>query len=416
MERELERFIKNNNISSSDWELSGIEWSDLLAIGDDYERQAPDMSAVAQLLAGAIQQFTGVHSVRWRLKDATHLMEKIVRKRAKAIQKYLDISVINYREIVEDLIGIRAIHLFKEDWAHIDSGIRAVLALKGRPIAYIREGDNLALTQQYKEAEIDVEIHEQKYRSIHYIITTQPLVQRYYVELQVRTIFEEGWSEVDHRVRYPNFLKNAQLSSLLDIFNGMVGNADEFAGFIKKLADSLNVDYVQSVGDDVQPGKSIDADAVIDENGNSTNFRVPQAVAQGVDRQEVKDNSVPISHPQESTVVPQLVELPTGKPTGELARVESPQQIRSFTANEAAMRAMKERDAIQKALGDDNAVKSAFTQLSKLASNEAAMRAMKERDAIQKALGDDNAVKRAMADIDKLTSIENFMGKKRPFS
>jgi len=36
---------------------------------------------------------------------------------------------------------------------------------------------------------------------VHYLLVMQPTKQRYLCELQVRTIFEEGWSEVDHRIR-----------------------------------------------------------------------------------------------------------------------------------------------------------------------------------------------------------------------
>jgi len=54
-------------------------------------------------------------------------------------------------------------------------------------------------------------------------------------EIQVRTLFEEGWSEIDHRVRYPNFSDNPLLAYFLNIFNRMSGSADEMGSFLNDL-------------------------------------------------------------------------------------------------------------------------------------------------------------------------------------
>lgn len=77
-----------------------------------------DLSSCAELFSSRIQAMDGVHSVRWRVKDSIHLMEKVVRKRAadkKRETEYWNISSANYQTIVTDLIGIRALHLLKAD-------------------------------------------------------------------------------------------------------------------------------------------------------------------------------------------------------------------------------------------------------------------------------------------------------------
>ncbi len=53
--------------------------------------------------------------------------------------------------------------------------------------------------------------------------------------MQVRTIFEEGWSEIDHKVRYPNFSEEQTTKYFLDIFNRLAGSADEMGSFVKAL-------------------------------------------------------------------------------------------------------------------------------------------------------------------------------------
>lgn len=185
-----------------------------------------------------MQTFTGVHSVRWRIKDTEHLLEKIVRKCSDNSPKYLDISLENYFSIVTDLIGVRALHLFKDDCEDIDKAIRGGWPLAETPIVYTRKGDD-APENRFAEEQFAHQEHPKGYRSIHYIISTQPQHRKVFAEVQVRTIFEEGWSEIDHRVRYPNFSDNEHVSYFLGIFNRLAGQADEMGSFVKVLAEEL---------------------------------------------------------------------------------------------------------------------------------------------------------------------------------
>ncbi|HAS8127151.1 TPA: hypothetical protein I7664_12415, partial [Vibrio vulnificus] len=56
---------------------------------------------------------------------------------------------------------------------------------------------------------------------------------------QVRTIFEEGWSEVDHKVRYPNFSDDPTLIKFLSVFNLLAGSLDDLGTFASELAQFL---------------------------------------------------------------------------------------------------------------------------------------------------------------------------------
>jgi len=84
-----------------------------------------------------------------------------------------------------------------------------------------------------------VEMHSKGYRSVHYIFCTQPLQRKVFTEVQVRTIFEERWSEIDHRVRYPNFSDDRLVSYFLTISNRLAGSADEMGAFVKDLTRAL---------------------------------------------------------------------------------------------------------------------------------------------------------------------------------
>lgn len=108
-------------------------------------------------------------------------------------------------------------------------------------VAYYREGDEENILEAYRENNCETKKHPAGYRSIHYIISTQPTLRKIHSEIQVRTIFEEGWSEIDHKVRYPDFSDNELISYFLTIFNRMAGNADEMGSFVRNLTNEVSI-------------------------------------------------------------------------------------------------------------------------------------------------------------------------------
>lgn len=238
---DLESFLVKNNIPDETWKQSGLEWQNLIDIAQDHEENKPHLTQAAEYFAKIIQGFKSVHSVRWRVKDTEHLIEKIIRKAAAGSEKYTKINKANYIEKITDLVGVRAIHLFKDEAHEIDAKIRKVWTPIETPIAYIRAGDSDEQNIVFENAGIEVKPHPAGYRSLHYVVASQPTQRKIITEIQVRTIFEEGWSEIDHRVRYPNFSDNETVEYFLNIFNRIAGNADEMGSFVKNLNARLSL-------------------------------------------------------------------------------------------------------------------------------------------------------------------------------
>ena len=236
----LEEFLLRNHIDAETWEKAKIEWSSLLEIGSDHEAESAKLENSAEFFAKEIQKFNGVHSVRWRVKDSEHLATKIVRKRSESNPKYTDITLKNYYEIVTDLVGIRALHLFKENCFEIDSALNTLWNPIETTVAYIRDGDSEGMKKRFEDKGFEVKSHPAGYRSVHYIIESIPLKRKIIAEIQVRTIFEEGWSEIDHKIRYPNFSDNELVNYFLEIFNRMAGSADDMGGFVLGLVATLS--------------------------------------------------------------------------------------------------------------------------------------------------------------------------------
>lgn len=242
-----EFFIKYN-IENKQFDETTLKWGDLQKIHTDYLKEIPKLEASAIYIFNSLMKTSYVHSVRYRVKDAEHLIEKIVRKRIKDPGQIITID--NYKSELTDLIGLRALHLFKEEWHPIHELITTTWDLKEKPIAYYREGDSANYKKRFEEYGCDIKEHPFGYRSVHYIVETKPAKKTYFAEIQVRTIFEEAWSEIDHKIRYPYDQENILFGQFLLILNRLAGSADEmgtFIQFLKKEIQSKEDGFKQSI-------------------------------------------------------------------------------------------------------------------------------------------------------------------------
>jgi putative GTP pyrophosphokinase len=230
-------FLATYNISDQEFEKTQISWAVLKNIFDDYLTYKKSLDSPAILIFNELAKAPKVHLIRYRIKDPEHLIEKIIRKRIDEPERIIDVS--NYKSEITDLIGIRAIHLYKNDWEVVDEFIKEKWDLKDTPTANHRKGDSDEQLEVYKTKGCLLKEHKFGYRSVHYILQTRPDKNEYFAEIQLRTIFEEGWSEIDHNIRYPYDLNNRLLAEFLLIFNRLSGNADEMGSFIKFLQSEV---------------------------------------------------------------------------------------------------------------------------------------------------------------------------------
>ncbi|SHI98623.1 ppGpp synthetase catalytic domain-containing protein (RelA/SpoT-type nucleotidyltranferase) [Clostridium cavendishii DSM 21758] len=220
--------ISENNISV---EALDAIYADFLKVRDNYETQAEFISTI-------LRTHPKIHSVKSRVKNPERLIEKIIRKTSDRKEKYgedFKFSVDNYKEEINDLIGIRAIHIFKEEWETIHKFILNTWKVI-EITANIRDGDD---TSCFEELGIEIKSRKSGYRSVHYLIEFYPTSQKVIAEIQVRTIFEEGYGEIDHKLRYSHKEIPEVLASNLLLFNRIAGSADEMASLINLLSKNL---------------------------------------------------------------------------------------------------------------------------------------------------------------------------------
>ena len=162
-----------------------------------------------------------VHSVKSRLKDRDHLKDKICRKWAESDL----ITAENVFERITDLAGVRVLHLYQDQFPKIHAEILDKVerqkdwVLVEAPKAYTWDPET---RQFFEELEVGVEIKESYYTSVHYVVRPRvdsPLC----CEIQVRTLFEEIWGEVDHSLNYPDRSTNLACREQLKVLAKLVG-------------------------------------------------------------------------------------------------------------------------------------------------------------------------------------------------
>jgi ppGpp synthetase/RelA/SpoT-type nucleotidyltranferase len=221
----VKELIEDNNI---DVEILKDIYSDFVDYEVSYENQA-------DFIANILRSQPMVHSVKSRIKEPNRLIEKIIRKTEDRKLKYgkdFQFTSDNYKNEINDLIGIRVIHIFKDQWQDIHEFITKTWKVI-EVTANVREGDN---TKKFEELDIEVRSRISGYRSVHYLVEFYPTNEKVIAEIQVRTIFEEGYGEIDHRLRYSHVEIPEILKSNLLLFNRIVGSADEMASLINDLS------------------------------------------------------------------------------------------------------------------------------------------------------------------------------------
>jgi putative GTP pyrophosphokinase len=188
-----------------------------------------------------------IHSVSGRLKDRDHLISKIDRKRKEARERKeaRRIHAENLFEEVEDLGGVRVLTLYRWDLPTLDAFIRSAQCwtLRKGPDAYAGSEDD---ERKLREAGFQpIRRPDKKYTSIHYLVAPGGDVKPWMkCEIQVRGLHLEGWSEVDHQLRYPERDPGPFATRILEALHSATVLTDWLAEFARD-ADRFNAERRQ---------------------------------------------------------------------------------------------------------------------------------------------------------------------------
>ena len=250
-------FLTEYSISEADLIVANITWEELSLIEQEYRKLEKTMRELGKSFIDEYLydiEKAGIHSYRYRTKDAWHLLEKVIRKKKENPDKFGQLDHTNFYKYITDLIGIRVFYLYREDWVHFHRYITSRFEndpelyiqdwlndfdenpdhfyIAERPKAYKRTGDS----KIYNGQEIDI-ITTGIYRSLHYTIK----YKGYYIEIQGRTLFEEGWSEIDHDIVYKEAEDDEMLRDYSKLLNRLSGLADEMSSYFRRMKQQKDI-------------------------------------------------------------------------------------------------------------------------------------------------------------------------------
>ena len=150
------------------------------------------------------------HTILYRIKDKARLIEKIDEENKQIKEGEVPVTRKNFQERIGDLLGIRMICLRLSDI----NTIKAYLELLAdeKILRFIRKPDQkrsfiLPVDPGEKIPE-GLDLRYSGYSSIHYQVAlgenadAPGELKGLQTELQLRTILEEAWGEIDHKYRY----------------------------------------------------------------------------------------------------------------------------------------------------------------------------------------------------------------------
>ena len=162
-----------------------------------------------------------VHSVNARLKNPEHLRAKIQKK--SNVENLIDGNNLGHK--ITDLAGVRVLHLHQEQLARIHEEIlrkikdRGDWVLHEPPRAYTWDPERRDF---YQGIGFEVHLKPSSYTSVHYTVRPRP-DSPLCCEIQVRTLFEEIWGEVDHALNYPDPTDSVACREQLLVLGKVVG-------------------------------------------------------------------------------------------------------------------------------------------------------------------------------------------------
>lgn len=143
-----------------------------------------------------------IHSIKSRLKDPDHLRDKLERKEKDG----REINEENLFQEITDFAGMRILHLYQNQFPLIHASIISQIengdwSFVEPPKAYTWDPESVKF---FKDLGLEVFAKDSYYTSIHYLVKPNNNRSIVCCEIQVRTLFEEIWGEIDHTINYPH--------------------------------------------------------------------------------------------------------------------------------------------------------------------------------------------------------------------
>nr|WP_288852567.1 (p)ppGpp synthetase [uncultured Acidovorax sp.] len=207
-------------------------------------------AALTARVAAVVTQAGGVDitKVEGRVKDVDECVRKFVRKYRPALEE--SNTPYDIETYITDLIGVRVVCLYEDELEKIAQIVRAhfavidvtdkVSAVESTEASFGYKGLHLDL--RLSVAERDLPEHA--------------AYAKWPFELQVRTIIQDSWSVLDHKIKYKKSIPG-QLKRRINVLSALFELADrEF----RQIRDATAAELLQAPDETAEPATDIAAD------------------------------------------------------------------------------------------------------------------------------------------------------------
>jgi putative GTP pyrophosphokinase len=165
------------------------------------------------------------------------LRYKLIRKFAEAnvAGKPLNITKDNLFYKINDLAGFRILHLYTHQFEYIHKALLDLFneeryRLVERPTARTWDDES---REYFRSFDIKTLSSSSMYTSVHYIVEPNRRT-KITAEIQVRTLAEEIWGEVSHKVNYPRSTRNIACSEQIKVLARVTSSCSRLVDSIFK--------------------------------------------------------------------------------------------------------------------------------------------------------------------------------------
>lgn len=179
-----------------------------------------------------------IHSVKSRVKSEDSIRGKVARK----LKDGVNLTKDNLFQEITDFAGVRVLHLLQEDFSEIHAAILGHVNegewwLAEAPKAYTWDPDAVDF---FKGQGVETLLKPTRYTSVHYLVRPREGALAC-CEIQVRTLWEEIWGEVDHALNYPQQSDNVACVEQIRVLARLIATGT-------RLADSIFVCHRNGTG------------------------------------------------------------------------------------------------------------------------------------------------------------------------
>ena len=197
---------------------------------DSYHRGQENYKAVAK----EIRRITvddprfpkdNYYNFYYRIKELDRMIEKIDNYNKEKRTTVKPISPNNFENKIKDLVGVRIISLRLSDVEKVANYLDDLE--KDEKIRIVGEPKRLKTfvlpLNPHEKAQPNLDLQYSGYSSVHYLIklgksykSSLPHLFHLTAEIQLRTIFEEAWGELDHKFRYEDRRSGKKVSEHIE--------------------------------------------------------------------------------------------------------------------------------------------------------------------------------------------------------